>query len=173
MRNTEYHIKKINADLNPVLGETSYASTHLKFEMGEGTYNDEEDLLTTDATLELKLFSKEDYEEDKDEDEELKVPSYGSIEIEMALYAGNVSEFLEGDVDIEAQMAIWKDDGYEHMHKGLIASIETGILSEIISPIDHLLDDSFSGILPMFIFTSSPDDGTDTEDDDSGEDDDE
>lgn len=153
MRDTEYHIQEIQADLSPTFGEVKFAGAHLELEMGEGIYNDEEDSLQTEATLELNLYSEEDHEGAEDDD--LGEPSHGSIKLEIGIFVEEISANIE-NMNIQEEVGKWNSEGYEHIHPRIIGIIESGFVSEIIAPIDQLLDDSFVGILPIYVFTERP-----------------
>lgn len=160
MREAEYHIRNIRADLNPTLGEIRFSGPHVELEMGEGEYDSEEDTLTAEATIEIELFSGEAHQEA--EDGEFGDPDQGSIELDLGIFIQELSTLVDEDVEIEEEMSKWREGQYEDIHLQIISIIESGFVSEIFSPLDNLLEDSFMGLLPFYRFTKG------TEEDEGG-----
>lgn len=163
MKTPEYHIQSVNADLNPEPGECRFAATHVELEIGDGNYDEGDDILTTEATFELELYSVEDHEDIEDE-EDMGDPSYGSIEFEVVVFVDDFSDAIDDDIDVEEQLDIWDDGRYSEMEPDVIVTIESGFVQDIIGPTAQLLSESFYGILPIYRFTESPEEAEENQD---------
>lgn len=151
----EYHITKVQANLHPRPGEVVTSLVDIELEMGQGEYDSEDGVLTADCTIEILFQDPEDVEE-QEEGEKPDEPGFGEISVDMTIYSEiDEIEFSE-DISIEKEVETWNTEGYEHLNPELLSYIESDIVPEVFGPIDSLIRDSITGLLPRFRFTITP-----------------
>lgn len=163
MRHIEYHVKQIQANLNPEPDNPKYTSAHILLEV-EDDPTFEDGILTVDYTLEIKLSSDP---EDADEFDDLE-GEYGELSIDYVMRFDS-SHDVTNELDFEHQLEVWEEEGYSHIDRSLISTFESDIVPRFFTSLDSLLGDSFIGLMPRFTFTITPDE-TNEEDENHEED---
>lgn len=150
MIRTNYHINELHANLNPNTEELEFIYLSIELEYGDATVDTDRNMFATDATVDLELYSPEDFEDDDESGE----PSFGDITIELTLTYEH-EEGMLGDLDIEEQKNVWNSEGVKHVDSQLLSQMESGLISQIFAPLEHLFRDSFRGFLPSYRFTTT------------------
>lgn len=153
MNPIEYRITSIDSDISPKQSETPEIRIAISISMGDAAIDDD-DILTSDCEMQIRLVDPEEFSSiNESQNFDNLDPEYGNIEIEFRIEGKMSEEILGSNVDIDEEIEIWNSDGYGHVDPAIISRIESGFVSEIFAPLEHLLDDTVRGILPRYRFT--------------------
>lgn len=147
MIRTKYLINELHANLNPEIDDIEFVLTSVSIEYGEADFEDESNRFITEATIDLEFHTAEE------ESRENPDPEFGTVSIDVTMIYEHQDGHLSDDLDLNEQTNIWNEKGHQAVDEQLITQLEVEILPKIFSPIEHLLEDSFVGLLPRYRFS--------------------
>lgn len=155
MTSPEYHITKLQANLHPQPGERVRSLVNIELEMGQGEFDSERRVLTADSTIDISFHDPAAID-DLEEGEEAGEPGFGEMSVDMIIFSDLEEAELSEELSIQEEIEAWNSKGYEHLSPELLSHIETDIIAEIFAPIDGLIRQSITGLLPRYRFTMTP-----------------
>jgi hypothetical protein len=146
MKNPEFYITEVDLSLDVEPGEIYFGITEYELEIDEEPkFTKEKRELETEFTLSGVLNKYPRPIQDTNQNEE----EVGDFEVEAIITVhGDETEF-------EDYLEVWKDEGYKSLPGDFRYHIESGFMTEVLSPIAGLVDNSFRGILPGLRFTGT------------------
>ncbi|WP_332898757.1 hypothetical protein [Haladaptatus sp. CMSO5] len=150
MKLAEYYIKELNLSIEPNFQGLDYGGISIDFEVSDNPqYDSEVGKLIVEYSLECSLtcYSTPHYESNREDEEEI-----GNVDVEVVTTVNGDEE------EFEDALQIWKEDGYTSVPWEFRYHLESGFLSEVLSPISSLVDNSFRGVIPSLTFTNPPKD---------------
>jgi hypothetical protein len=148
MKSPRYYVQEAEISIDPNFKDIDIGGASLEFEVDDSPQYDEDlGALVFETEINLDLFC---YDDDLGETRAESGEDIGEVETEVKIVIeGNEAEF-------QKYLATWEDEGYREVDWDFRHHLESGYLTEVISPIGHLVDDSFRGVLPGLVFTEPP-----------------
>lgn len=148
MKSPRYYVQNLELDIEPNLTDIDFGKSNLTFEVDDSPEYDS-DLgglkFESGIELELECFPNPMHESNKDLEEEI-----GNIEVDIiVIIEGAKQEF-------EQHVSTWEEEGYRETDWDFRYHIESGIITEVFSPISNVVKNSFRGVLPGLAFTDPP-----------------
>lgn len=148
MKSPSYYVQSLELDIEPNISDIDFGAASLEFEVDDSPeYDDEISALKFETGLELELQCYPNPVQDSEKESEETV---GTIDTEvLVLVEGKKEEF-------EEHIITWEEEGYREIDWDLRYHIESGYITEVLSPMSSIVDNSFRGVLPGFAFTEPP-----------------
>jgi len=148
MKSPSYHVQEVDLTIDPNLEDIDIGRSALDFEVDEAPqYNQKLEVLEVETEINLDFRC---YDDDLGESRGESDDQVGEAKVEVKVVIdGDESEFQD-------YLRTWEEEGYRNVDWDFRYHIESGYLTEVISPLAHLVDDSFRGVLPGVAFTDPP-----------------
>lgn len=149
MKTTSLLINDLDLSVEPDFEDSHFGWVDIEFRViGDPEYLDELGALTAEFGLDIDLNTLPNpLVNDIDEQEKV-----GEIEVE-------VVSVIEGEKDeFEEYIAQWKEENYRSLPFNFRYHIESAFMTEVMSPLANLLNNTFRGIVPQVTFTENPPD---------------
>jgi hypothetical protein len=146
MKTTELIIADLDLSVEENLTDRHFGWIDIEFRViGDPEYIEEKGLFTAEFGLDIELYTLPNpLVNDIEEQEEI-----GDIEIE-------VISVIEGEEqEFEGYINQWKSEEYRSLPFNFRYHIESAFMTEVMSPLANLLDNTFRGIVPQVTFTEN------------------
>lgn len=146
MKSTQFYIQELELEHEPNMDDVTLGFVEVEFEvLGQPEYLEDPGHLQSQFAIHFDLLSLD--ETGSDQTEQTNV---GQIDVEfLSVIKGTLDEF-------EDYLQTWKEEEYRAVDWDLRYHIESGLMTEVISPVASLIDNSFRGILPQMTLTEPP-----------------
>ncbi|MCD2205295.1 hypothetical protein [Halobacterium sp. KA-6] len=151
MKSTEFYIQELELSLEPNVEDVDVGGIEIEFEVvNDPKYDEETQSLQSvfEITLDLKRYGSPLGDTPPVSDEE---------ENEVGEIVTEVIAAIEGsEEEFEEYISTWESDGYRSLPWEFRFHVESALISEVLSPVSGLVENSFRGILPMISLSEPP-----------------
>lgn len=159
----QYYVRNLELSIESEVGEVVWGNVAVELDMSNPAIENKDDdtaEISCECNIHLDLYqfvgSNDDEDDDSTtEDDDSTTEDVGEVDIEAWIVVEGKQEQLE------EQIEIWTDEGYYETDENFRMVLESEILSDVLSPVSAIIDNSFKGIIPRIEFEES--DHTDSE----------